>query len=101
LIALAFNRALLPQGARLNPVLGSDIGHWDVGDMREVLPDAWSSVEAGHVTEAEFADFTFGNVVRMLTAGNPAFFSGTTIGDAAAMATDTVDRRSARAPHGS
>jgi predicted TIM-barrel fold metal-dependent hydrolase len=77
--ALAFNRALLPHQARLNAVFASDIGHWDVPDVRGVLPEAWELVEDGHLTEDEFRDFTCGNVVRMLTAANPKFFDGTAV----------------------
>ena len=39
--ALAFDRRLNPAGARLNALFGSDIGHFDVPDMREVLPEAY------------------------------------------------------------
>ena len=77
--ALAFNDKLLPHGARLNAVLGSDIGHWDVTDIREVLPEAWEMVEDGHLELAQFREFSFGNVVRMLTSGNPQFFDGTVV----------------------
>jgi hypothetical protein len=80
--ALAFNRALLPHQARLNAVFASDIGHWDVPDVRGVLPEAWELVEDGHLSEDEFRDFTCGNVVRMLTAANPHFFDGTAVEDA-------------------
>ncbi|MFA5883295.1 MAG: amidohydrolase family protein [Acidimicrobiia bacterium] len=76
--SLAFS-ALLPHGARLNAFFGSDIGHWDVPDMTDVLPDAWEAVEEGHLTRTDFRDFTFANVVRMFTDMNPAFFSGTAI----------------------
>lgn len=81
--ALAFDTALLPSGARLRAMFASDIGHWDVPDVREVLPEAWELVESGHLTEADFADFTFGNVVRHLTDANPQFFDGTAVADAA------------------
>ncbi|HSS10775.1 MAG TPA: hypothetical protein VLL25_12875, partial [Acidimicrobiales bacterium] len=77
--ALAFDRRKLPHGARLNAVFASDIGHWDVADATAVLPEAWELVEDGHLDEDEFREFTFGNVTRMLTAMNPAFFDGTAI----------------------
>lgn len=80
--ALAFNSDLLPHGARLNAVFASDIGHWDVPDVRGVLPEAWEMVEDGHLDREQFRDFTCGNVVRALTAGNPAFFEGTAIAGA-------------------
>ncbi len=80
--ALAFDSDLLPTGARLNAVFASDIGHWDVPDVRHVLPEAWELVEHGHLTADDFRDFTYGNIVRMLTAVNPGFFDGTAIGAA-------------------
>ncbi len=80
--ALAFDTAVLPHGAQLNAMFASDIGHWDVPDVREVLPEAWELVDDGHLTEAQFADFTCGNAVRQLTAANPRFFEGTAVADA-------------------
>jgi hypothetical protein len=44
-----------------------------------VLPEAWELVEEGHLSEEQFRDFTYGNVVRMLTSLNPNFFDGTAI----------------------
>jgi len=79
--ALAFNNTLLPHGARLNAMFASDIGHWDVPDVRDVLPEAWELVEDGHLTEEDFAKFACGNVVRMLTSMNPRFFEGTAVAD--------------------
>jgi predicted TIM-barrel fold metal-dependent hydrolase len=75
--ALAFDARLLPPGARLNAMFASDIGHWDVPDLRHVLPEAWELVEHGYIDESAFADFAYGNVVRFLTAANPSFFAGT------------------------
>jgi predicted TIM-barrel fold metal-dependent hydrolase len=77
--SLAFASRLLPYGARLNAVFASDIGHWDVPDVREVLPEAWELVEHGHLDEAEFRDFVCGNVVRAMAATNPSFFDGTVV----------------------
>ncbi len=79
--ALAFNEHLLPHAARLNAMFASDIGHWDVPDLRGVLPEAWELVEDGHLTEENFADFACGNVVKMLTSMNPRFFEGTAVAD--------------------
>jgi predicted TIM-barrel fold metal-dependent hydrolase len=79
--ALAFNDTMLPRGAHLNAMFASDIGHWDVPDVRAVLPEAWELVEEGHLTEENFADFACGNVVRMLTDMNPRFFEGTAVAE--------------------
>jgi hypothetical protein len=81
--ALAFDTALLPQGRRLSAVWGSDIGHWDVTDLDEVLPEAYELVEHGQISESDFADFVFRNPVRMYTLGNPDFFVGTRVEQAA------------------
>ena len=77
--ALAFTPGLLPLGVRLNAFFGSDIGHWDVPDQREVLPEAWELVEHGHISPDDFRDFTFRNVTRMFSDVNPAFFHGTAV----------------------
>ena len=79
----AFDRRVNPFGARLNALFGSDIGHFDVPDMLEVLPEAYELVEDGHITAEDFRDFTFANAVRMWGAGNPGFFNGTVVEKAA------------------
>jgi predicted TIM-barrel fold metal-dependent hydrolase len=71
LTALAFDPRRLPMGARLKAVFASDIGHWDVPDAREVLPEAWELVEKGLGTEADFRDLVYGNA-KELWAGVPA-----------------------------
>jgi len=63
----------------LSAMFGSDIGHFDVPDMLSVLPAAWSLVEKGQMTEDEFGDYCFRNVVRLHGTMNPAFFDGTTV----------------------
>src|SRR5581483_7770437 len=82
LTALAFDRRLHPSGGRLNAMFASDVGHWDVPDVRDVLLDAWSLVERGLLDEESFAAFTGRNVTRMLRDANPDFFVGTAIEDA-------------------
>ena len=77
--ALAFATRLTPFGARLRAVMSSDIGHWDVPDMTEVLEEAWELVEDGVMTEEDFREFTFVNPARLWTALNPDFFKGTAV----------------------
>lgn len=77
--SIAFNTKLNHYGTRLNAILGSDIGHWDVPDMTQVMVEAYEMVEEGYLTEDDFRDFTFGNVVAMHTGMNPAFFKGTVV----------------------
>jgi len=62
--ACAFSRAN-PFGAQLNAIYSSDIGHFDVIDMRDPLPEAWELVEDGLITADNFRDFTFTNAVRL------------------------------------
>ncbi len=77
--AFAFRSDLNPFGARLNVLFGSDVGHWDVANMREVLPEAHEQVEDGRITDADFRDLVFANPVRFWTATNPDFFKGTAV----------------------
>ena len=73
-----------PFGARLKAIFGSDIGHFDVPDMLDVLPEAYELCEDGLITDDDFRDFTFANPVRLWGTVNPAFFSGTVVEKAAA-----------------
>ena len=83
--AVAFGKAM-PLGARMNAMYSSDIGHFDVVDMRDPLPEAFELVEDGHIAESDFHDFVFGNAVRLWGTQNPRFFEGTAVaGDAAAL----------------
>ena len=76
---MAFNTTVNPFGAELNAMMGSDIAHWDVPDMTEVLEEAWEMVEHGWIDEDAFREFTFTNPVRFYTGTNPAFFKGTVV----------------------
>jgi predicted TIM-barrel fold metal-dependent hydrolase len=82
--ALAFNIRINPFGARLNVVLGSDIGHFDVTDMSRILEEAYELVEHGLLTEENLKDLTFSNPVRFFGGVNPKFFEGTAVAKAAA-----------------
>jgi len=77
--AIAFDRRIHPQRSALRAVFASDIGHWDVPDAREVLPEAWELVEDGLLSEADFSAFTFGNAVSLWAGGNATFFDGTVV----------------------
>jgi predicted TIM-barrel fold metal-dependent hydrolase len=76
--AVAFGKAN-PFGAKLNAIYSSDIGHFDVIDMRDPLPEAFELVEDGFITEDDFRDFVFGNSVRLWGTQNPNFFDGTRV----------------------
>ncbi len=82
--AWAFNRRANPMGARLNALFSSDIGHFDVPDMADVVPEAHELVEHGLIDEADFRDFMFDNAVRFWGEVNPDFFAGTVVEAAAA-----------------
>ncbi len=81
--SVAFGRAN-PFGSKLNAIYSSDIGHFDVIDFRDPLPQAYGLVEDGHITEDNFRDFTFANSVRLWGTQNPNFFDGTVVAKEAA-----------------
>ena len=60
-------------------IFSSDIGHWDVPDMRAVAQEAHELVDDGVITQADFRDFVFVNPVRLWTDMNPNFFKGTIV----------------------
>jgi len=76
LTSMAFNTRVNPFGARLNAMFGSDISHWDLPDMSEVLEEAWELVEGGLLSGEDFRDFAFANPVRFF---GPEFFQGTVV----------------------
>lgn len=79
LTALAFDTRKNPTGARLNAIYSSDIGHFDLPDMRDAAYEAYELVEGGLIGEDDFRDFVFTNPARMKTQVNPDFFKGTRI----------------------
>ncbi len=90
--AVAFDPKINRYGLKLNAILGSDIGHWDVPDMTKVMVEAYEILEDGFVTEDDFRDFTFGNVVTMHTDMNPVFFEGTALeGEVAAFRAERAE----------
>jgi hypothetical protein len=76
---MAFNTGVNPFGAELKAMMGSDVAHWDVPDMTEVVEEAWEMVDHGWIDEGAFKKFTFTNPVRFYTDTNPAFFKGTVV----------------------
>ena len=73
-----------PFGAKLNAIYSSDIGHFDVIDMRNPLGEAYELVEDGVISPDNFRDFTFANSVHLWGTQNPRFFEGTAVAKAAA-----------------
>ncbi len=91
----AFNRKANPLRARLNAIFSSDIGHFDVPDMTDVVPEAYEMVEHGLASDDDFRDFTFANVVRAFGRQNPDFFSGTSVATEAASVLAAAPARAA------
>jgi hypothetical protein len=82
--SLAFNTAVNPFGTELQVMLGSDISHWDLPDVSEVLEEAHEMVDHGWIDAAAFRDFVFTNPARFYTGTNPSFFEGTVVESAVA-----------------
>jgi predicted TIM-barrel fold metal-dependent hydrolase len=82
--AWAFATKNNPFNAKINAIYSSDIGHFDVIDMRDPLPEAYELVEDGLLTEDNFRDFVFANAVRLWGTQNPQFFEGTRVAKEAA-----------------
>jgi predicted TIM-barrel fold metal-dependent hydrolase len=84
--AWAFNRQCNPFAARLNTLFGSDIGHFDVVNMADVLPEAYELVEDELISQEDFRAFVSTNPIRFWGEANPDFFKGTAVEkDAAAV----------------
>jgi predicted TIM-barrel fold metal-dependent hydrolase len=77
--AWAFNAKVNPLGARLRAIFGSDIGHWDVPDLSEVVAEAHELVERALLTPEDFRDFMFTNPAHLYAGANRDFFRGTRV----------------------
>ncbi|MEE8164741.1 MAG: amidohydrolase family protein, partial [Myxococcota bacterium] len=77
--AWAFDTRRNPFGATLRPVFSSDIGHWDVIEMNEVVEESYEMVEKGVLSAADLRAFMFENPVRLHGRVNPHFFDGTVV----------------------
>jgi predicted TIM-barrel fold metal-dependent hydrolase len=64
---------------RLRAIFSSDIGHWDVPDIRECLEEAYELVEHGDLTERDFEEFVCTNPVTLHGGMNADFFNNTTV----------------------
>jgi len=63
--AWAFDAKKNPFGSRLNALYSSDLGHWDLPDMRDAAVEAYELVEKGLISEEDFRDFVFVNPVKL------------------------------------
>lgn len=84
LTAMAFSPRGIPFDARLKPLYGSDIGHWDVSDMSKIAEETYELVEHGVIDEECLRSFLFDNAVAFWTANNRDFFKGTALESEAA-----------------
>ena len=75
----AFNPGVNPYRVKLHALMGSDIGHFDIIEMTDVLAEAYELVERRQLGEDDFRDFVFGNAVHFWGGANPDFFKGTAI----------------------
>ena len=66
-------------GPNLKPLFSSDVSHFDVIHMTDVLEEAYELVEHGFINEQEFRQFTFSNTVELHAGANPDFFKGTVV----------------------
>jgi predicted TIM-barrel fold metal-dependent hydrolase len=88
LVGLAYDERVIPLGARLRPMMGSDLGHWDVPSFTMPLVEAYELVEEGVLTAAQFEEFTCVNAARYY---GQACFAGTAVEADAARALRTLD----------
>jgi predicted TIM-barrel fold metal-dependent hydrolase len=86
LVAWAFAEKINPLGARLRPIFGSDISHWDVPDMTEPVVEAHELLEREVIGAEEFREFMFLNPVRLHARANPHFFDATVVAEQATAA---------------
>lgn len=70
-------------GVRLRPFFSSDIGHWDVPNISEVLLESHQLVDQGLLSDDDYREFVFANPVRLHAEMNPGFFDGTPVEQAA------------------
>jgi hypothetical protein len=78
-VAHAFNAKANPLGVKINAIYSSDVGHWDVPDLTQVLAESYALVEQGVISEADYHAWTFENPYKLYTEANPNFFKGTQV----------------------
>jgi hypothetical protein len=77
-ITTAFSTCV-PGERPLRALFSSDIGHWDVPDMRTVVAESHELVEQGLLTAEQWRSVVFDHPVEMYTRANPRFFDGTRV----------------------
>lgn len=84
--AWAFDDRVNPFGAKIRAIMSTDLGHWDVPEMRGAVAEAYEAVEREAISPDDFRDFAFTNQVTLYASTNPDFFRGTMVEEAAATA---------------
>ncbi len=79
LVGMAFDPRIVPAGAKVTALLGSDLGHWDVPDFDAPLEEAYELIEDGILDADQFREFVFTNPVKFYGSLNPDFFTGTAV----------------------
>ena len=80
--AVGFNSELNHFDVKLKALFSSDIGHWDVPDIRLPVAEAHELVEKDLITDDDFRSFMFKNVAELHVQMAPDFFKGTAVEDA-------------------
>jgi hypothetical protein len=78
-VAHAFNDRANPLGVKINAIYSSDVGHWDVPDLTQVLAESYALVEEGAITEQDFKAWVFDNPYKLYTEATASFFRGTAV----------------------
>ena len=79
LAGLAYDTKRIPGDQPILPIFSSDIGHWDVAHMNEVLPEAYEHLEHGWMDRDQFRGFMCDNAIRIYGEANPDFFAETSV----------------------
>lgn len=79
LVAVAFDSRVNAFGANLKAMFSSDIGHWDVLDMRDTVHEAHELLEDEILTAEQFRSFTFVNPAMFHARVNSGFFVDTVV----------------------
>jgi hypothetical protein len=74
------------EGAQLRPLFSSDIGHWDVPDMSDVVAESYELVDDGHLSATQWKSIVCDNPIELYRSVNPRFFDGTALESYAAAA---------------
>ncbi len=59
---------------RFQPIFSSDIGHWDVLDIKSVLLESHHLADGGIISDADYRDFVFTYPARLHLKANRDFF---------------------------